>query len=267
MIDKANFIVKEGEIPWWELSQGKARKRAYCTQYTRVWRKGRRDLTHVRTSKTPKGVELLYAPYKREPVNACELCGTPAKAQALGWHHWIYENPSVGLWVCPWCNQFAEAVDAGGLELVDKYILLKRQLDERYANGEIVKGARLAKQNRRMCVKIDGFVITVRAYGKRNVPEDNLCELCSRKKSSSYHHWDDSIFGKGIWVCMYDHALAERLDVYGVSFADKYLALKARDGQRLSNILLQQTADSLYILPKQPSFVEISCTAVKESVF
>lgn len=246
------YIVNEGEIPWWGLPQGEGRRRARRTQYFRAWRKGRRDLTHVGTPKTPKGFGVLYAPYKREPVGTCELCGTPTKTQALGWHHWVYENPSIGLWTCPWCNQFAEAVDIGGMELVEKYVLHKELLDRQYADGEIVREAKLAKQNRRICVMVNGLAVSCRALGKKDAPKGGLCELCGHRKYSSYHHWDNAILGKGIWVCMYDHALAERMDTYGIPFVERYMALKAQDEHRVSEMLLQQAAISLYnILPKQ----------------
>lgn len=51
-----------------------------------------------------------------------------------------------------------------------------------------------------------------KADGKRHYPNDQKCELCKKKKHLAYHHWDDSDFSKGIWVCVCCHKAAHWLD-------------------------------------------------------
>lgn len=189
---------------------------------------------YVGTPKAPNGEHYLSAPYKREQPDACELCGVLVKR--LGWHHWDNHNASMGLWVCFGCNVFAEAADAGGRGLVRKYVAYRELLDEEYADGQIVEEARLNQQYRQLHTTIDGVHAQFRAWGKRNRPEDGLCELCGTVACSTYHHWDDSILGKGLWTCQRCDKFAERLDAYGEVFVEKYLSLKKQDELRVSEV-------------------------------
>lgn len=45
------------------------------------------------------------------------------------------------------------------------------------------------------------------APNKRHYPSDCKCEICGveRIRKLNYHHWDDSDFSKGIWVCQSCH--------------------------------------------------------------
>ena len=47
----------------------------------------------------------------------------------------------------------------------------------------------------------------LKVEGKRPYPEDCLCETCGikRVRGLNYHHWDDSDFSLGLWVCFRCH--------------------------------------------------------------
>lgn len=197
----------------------------------------------VHTSKGPKGTQNLLALYKRGLApSTCELCGRgfPPKA-GKNYHHWIYQNPSAGLWICSFpCDEFAEAVDRAGdstWQLAAVYFGLKKQLDVDYADGEIVRLAKLAKRRRRVGTIIEGVYGKYPAWGKRDKPKDGLCEICHTQKCHAYHHWDDSILGKGIWACNSCHGFAGVLDVYSTPFIEKYQRLKMGDELRVLRLM------------------------------
>ena len=65
----------------------------------------------------------------------------------------------------------------------------------------------------------------VRGLNKRDYPKDG-CELChNTTRRLVYHHWDNSDFNKGIWLCSKCHSLAGLWDEEGISTND-YLELK-----------------------------------------
>jgi len=50
--------------------------------------------------------------------------------------------------------------------------------------------------------------------GKRDYPNDNLCEICEEKVRLVYHHWDNSDFSKGMWICTKCHVASHWLEKY-----------------------------------------------------
>ncbi len=223
------FVIYPGETPWWEIKESKERHKVSHTQYMRNY-----CLTQVGTPKGLKGRQSLYALHKRQKPGACELCGNN---KLLGYHHWINQYPSAGLWVCFQCNVFAEVVDIGGQSLASKYIGYKEWLDTRYADGELTRLAKIAKHYRQVFTMVNGVYSSHRAWGKRDKPEDNICELCGNVKCKVYHHWDDSILGKGLWICHRCDSFAEQIDTYGLSLAEKYLLLKVQDELRVFELI------------------------------
>jgi len=48
---------------------------------------------------------------------------------------------------------------------------------------------------------------------KRQYPKDQKCEVCkTERKLLAYHHWNDKDISKGIWCCVYCHAMCELVD-------------------------------------------------------
>lgn len=217
--------------------------RKYCERYPERVAKARLGFCsiHVGTPREAGGTQYLLAPFKRKRIDTiCELYGSLFKM--LGWHHWDDLNASMGLWVCFGCNVFAGVVDRGGKDFVKKYIVYKELLDEHYADGEIVEKARLGLPSLRVRIPRVGIVangvhVGLAAWGKRARPKDDLCELCGSKKSGIYHHWDDLIPGKGLWVCKRCDSFAERLDGFGEAFVGKYLLLKRQEQLRVSCLI------------------------------
>lgn len=266
-------IVYAGEIPWWKVDNFSERKKAYTRQTIRVWNrlhpKEHLDRTKESWQKHPETLKVwnstrvstgktlgrseVFAPYKRKVVEACELCGY--QPRRLGWHHWIIINPSVGIWTCCDCNQCAEAIDASGDGLIKKYIVLKEQLDKQYENGMIVEKATAANRRSYLHTTINDVHKRYNAWGKRDKPENNLCELCVLIECSNYHHWDDDVLGKGIHVCRKCHAFAERFDQFGEAFIEKYLDLKVQDEIRVLSLMkagsLEITADMFISISKE----------------
>lgn len=221
------------------LQEKMAELRSLSTASARAHRRkvvAKRRLTQIHTTKTPSGRRgFMSAPYKIKPKRVCKLCdNTPKK---LSWHHWILTNPSVGIWVCTNCDYFAETVDSLGPGAVEKYTFLRSSLDQLYADGEIVKIAERADVRRLLHITVDGVQRVCLAWGKRNRPANNLCELCGVGKCNAYHHWDSEILGKGLWLCRRCHAFAERFDAYGEAFVTRYLSLKKKDELRVLRLM------------------------------
>lgn len=58
----------------------------------------------------------------------------------------------------------------------------------------------------RICVMLNGKATNLLHVNKRPIPSDNICENCGKPvRRLEYHHWDDSDFSKGIWVCWRCH--------------------------------------------------------------
>ena len=62
---------------------------------------------------------------------------------------------------------------------------------------------------------------TIYGLKKRKRPEE--CELCGKKRRLVYHHWDDSNYNKGMWICRGCHLKVEWMERGG---AKKYENLK-----------------------------------------
>lgn len=80
---------------------------------------------------------------------------------------------------------------------------------------------------------VEGKGIRIYATGKRTRP--HRCELCGGSNTSSgkgirlkYHHWDDTDFSKGLWLCSRCHQVAEAVDSGTVSI---YMKLKFLIGE------------------------------------
>lgn len=218
-----HYVILEGETPWWEISDLVERKRVCGRQQRRMWRVRCHDhanaynlkamlvwnKTQVYTINTPKGKPgYVPAPYKRECLGTCELCGRSYKR--LGWHHWIPSNPSVGVWACNMCHQFAEAVDKNPASIAEAYTVLKASVDS--------------------------------TYSRSSPPLDGMCELCGEIRYKDHHHWNDSTPNVGLWLCRKCHAFAERFDAYGEAFIKRYLYLKRRDELRVGPLLFKKNA-------------------------
>lgn len=52
---------------------------------------------------------------------------------------------------------------------------------------------------------------------KRDYPLNKRCELCMEEVRLVYHHWDNSNFSKGIWICIKCHIAVHWLDKYSHS--------------------------------------------------
>ena len=246
-----HYVILEGEVPWWEIGGLTERKRVCGRQQRRMWRVRCQSharaynlkamlkwgQTQVYTLKTPTGKPgCMPAPYKRKHSEVCELCDRSLKR--LGWHHWIISNPSVGIWSCNLCNQFAEAVDSSWPMLGKRYIFLKAILDEQFADGNRVRLAKEANIRHQLSVTVEGVHKTsYDAWGKRDRPTDNMCEICGAINCKDYHHWDNDALGKGLWLCRICHAFAERFDTYGKAFIEKYLSLKRQDELRVFSLM------------------------------
>ena len=82
------------------------------------WR--RENVIHT----TINGKNGWHRVVKRPQPPTCELCDK--LCEKLHWHHWDPEHPEKGIWSCPTCHYFMEAVDAGLTEEhVYKYYRLK----------------------------------------------------------------------------------------------------------------------------------------------
>ena len=49
---------------------------------------------------------------------------------------------------------------------------------------------------------------------KRKYPENNKCELCHQAARLVYHHWDNSDFSKGMWICTKCHVASHWLETH-----------------------------------------------------
>ena len=82
--------------------------------------------------------------------------------------------------------------------------------------------AKAVKYSRENYITINGK--KTRVANKRLRPE--VCELCGRNSCKlDYHHWNNSDFSKGLWLCYLCHMFAEYVDKEAVG---KYLEIKER---------------------------------------
>ncbi len=54
----------------------------------------------------------------------------------------------------------------------------------------------------------------IHVINKRDYPSDEKCEICRERVRLVYHHWDNSDFSKGMWICTKCHVSAHWLDKY-----------------------------------------------------
>ena len=76
---------------------------------------------------------------------------------------------------------------------------------------------------------INGKKVTYQICGLHKRPYPNYCEMCGRfkEKRLSYHHWTDSNYNWGIWVCKRCHDYLEDIDSGRLkTFMEKYAKLK-----------------------------------------
>lgn len=110
----------------------------------------------------------------------------------------------------------------------------KRECQRRYyqRNKEWINRARMARyrehmdemRRTRLGVQIGTRHRTVYGLNKRARPDK--CELCHKaRKLLFYHHWDDSNYSMGIWLCVNCHFFAERVESGQV---EQYQGLKER---------------------------------------
>lgn len=85
------------------------------------------------------------------------------------------------------------------------------------------KDALNSRRKTLLVTTINGKV--VRIFGLHKRPHRDKCEICNRVKKLSYHHWDDSNYSKGMWICTYCHYRAEAIDR---NFHIKYFKLKKK---------------------------------------
>lgn len=76
----------------------------------------------------------IYGITKRAYLGYCELCGGQAKK--FDYHHWddsdIKTKKIKGIWVCWWCHWLCELVDKNKLQLVQRYLKLKRTINKQH---------------------------------------------------------------------------------------------------------------------------------------
>ncbi len=89
------------------------------------------------TKLTTVNGRTLYGLKKRPHTVYCEFCGNRlsrmGKPLKLNYHHWIPEQPAVGLWLCNRCHTFAEFFDDNNVFiLAERYSMLQRYAKEQY---------------------------------------------------------------------------------------------------------------------------------------
>ena len=82
---------------------------------------------HVLITTDNRGNRIRITGLNKRPYpedNRCELCDKPFKK--VVYHHWIKENPNIGIWICFGCHNFAERADEGFSEI---YIQKKQKIE------------------------------------------------------------------------------------------------------------------------------------------
>lgn len=81
----------------------------------------------------------------------------------------------------------------------------------------------------------NGKYIRVRAV-KRPYPEGRRCEICNIPGDPSlhWHHWDDGMPSKGIWVCFRCHMFCEGIEKgLTVEHLKRYLEIRERENVKV----------------------------------
>lgn len=140
-------------------------------------------------------------PYSRPLI--CRKCGKALTNENYGKYaiqrrtHWRICNDCFFEWYRNW-NKTSPAAKA------------KRERQRQYARANYI-GYSDERFGRRY----------IKVVGKR--PYSSNCELYGRETKTVYHHWDNSDFSKGLWLCVYCHNIAEGVEDGRVQ---KYLVLK-----------------------------------------
>jgi len=50
-----------------------------------------------------------------------------------------------------------------------------------------------------------------------------MCQICGKLESSSYHHWDDEHPERGLWLCAHCHRMSDRIEL---GYDERYIRLK-----------------------------------------
>jgi hypothetical protein len=104
---------------------------------------------------------------------------------------------------------------------LEKKLAQHRAHDKRYYYKDLEKSRRKSReywkkhpekwQIERLGTVINGQPVTIYHLNKRRRPEN--CELCQKqRKRLVYHHWDDSNFNKGMWLCLGCHHFISRVE-------------------------------------------------------
>lgn len=85
---------------------------------------------HMRRTVLGTGNRLVTGLSKRPYPGYCELCGREQEKR-LYYHHWDDADLNLGIWMCHWCHQIAEAIDRGTdiVKLADTYVVRKQSLE------------------------------------------------------------------------------------------------------------------------------------------
>lgn len=63
---------------------------------------------------------------KRAKSVSCELCSNGGR---LVYHHWDDNYMDIGMWLCLPCHFVAELIDRKGIDIIEKYIYLKKDIE------------------------------------------------------------------------------------------------------------------------------------------
>lgn len=100
-------------------------------KYSKEWclkNKSKRRQTRI-TSTDENGKNIYIKCEKRERPNVCEICNKERKL--LSYHHWIKNNPSLGIWICSSCHFTCNILEKIS-DIEDKYLKIKNSLEKLY---------------------------------------------------------------------------------------------------------------------------------------
>jgi len=99
-----------------------------------------------------------------------------------------------------------------------------RQWDKTPKGRVVQKRRSLWARKNYLGTRVGGKQRYMRVENKRD--HTGHCEMCDRtSKRLVYHHWNDSDFSQGVWICVSCHNIAHGVEK---GLADKYLNLKRR---------------------------------------
>lgn len=97
---------------------------------------------------------------------------------------------------------------------VKEYYREYRQKNIKKIRRYAARWARMNNNKRRASRRIMQLNISGKTiYGLNKRPYTGYCEICGRRKLRFvYHHWDNSNYNKGIWVCTHCHWAVEGVE-------------------------------------------------------